>query len=154
MTDSGQPPEPPELLLATAQRVVAPWLRRITTDAARRGGVDVDALAGLDAMVDRTATRTLDELADLLGRDVDDQQTNPLSVLRAAVDGPTELLLAHGVPARPADPFLVERFPDDVYGLGPAAWADIDDELHEPGIVWGAWKAMTVLRRRREEGRR
>jgi hypothetical protein len=41
-----------------------------------------------------------------------------------------------------------------VFGLGPASWTDVDPELHEPGITWGAWKAMTVLRRRRDEGLR
>lgn len=154
MADREQLPEPTELLLATARRVVAPWLRRVTVDAARRGDVDPSDLTGLDRMVETTAERTLDRLAHLLALDVDDQQSNPLSVLRSAVDGPTALLRSHGVEPRPIDPFLVERYPDDVYGLGPATWADIDDELHEPGITWGAWKAMTVLQRRRDEGRR
>jgi hypothetical protein len=35
-----------------------------------------------------------------------------------------------------------------VYGLSPATWTDVDPDLHEPGIVWGAWKAKTVLDRR------
>jgi hypothetical protein len=43
--------------------------------------------------------------------------------------------------------------PDDVYGIGPAHWNDIDESLTEPGIVWGAAKASTVLQRRRAEGK-
>ena len=31
---------------------------------------------------------------------------------------------------------------------------DVDPALHEPGIVWGAWKAKTILDRRRAEGHR
>jgi hypothetical protein len=47
-----------------------------------------------------------------------------------------------------------ETFPDDVYGLSPATWSDIDESVHDPGLFWGAWKAKTVLDRRRDEGRR
>jgi hypothetical protein len=38
--------------------------------------------------------------------------------------------------------------------LGPATWSDVHPDLQEPGLAWGAWKAMVVLRRRRDEGRR
>ena len=155
MSGREQPPEPVAELIAAARRVVPGWLRRITVDAARRGGADVGALdADIDAMVASTSPEVLAALEDLLGRDVDDQLLNPLHLLRDAVAAPTELLRANGVRARPVDPFLVERFPDDVYGIGPAAWSDVHPDLHEAGMVWGAWKAMTVLRRRREEGLR
>jgi hypothetical protein len=53
-------------------------------------------------------------------------------------------------PREPAN----RQVPDDLYGLGPATWSDIDPAMHDPGIAWGAWKAMTVLQRRRDEGRR
>lgn len=146
-----QLPDPAADLLATAERVVPDWLRRITLDAARRGGVDPARLeADLEARVGALAAEACAELGALLRLDVDEQATTPLAILRGAVAGPTDLLAGHGVPPRPADPSLVERFPADVYGLGPAAWADIDPALHEPGMVWGAWKAMTVLRRRRD----
>lgn len=142
-------------LVAVARRTVPGWLNRITVEAARRGGVDATAFADeIATMADDVSARACDELAELLAVDVDEQTTNPLSVLRGAVAAPTELLAARGVPPRPADPFHVERFPDDVYGLGPATWADIHPDLHEPGMLWGAWKAMTVLQRRRDEGLR
>ena len=43
--------------------------------------------------------------------------------------------------------------PDDVYAIGPLAWSDLGEEVHEAGITWGAWKAATVLVRRRAEGK-
>ncbi|HRE00718.1 MAG TPA: hypothetical protein PLV68_05430, partial [Ilumatobacteraceae bacterium] len=58
-------------------------------------------------------------------------------------------LAAHGVPPRQRDPFAERAFPADRYGLSPAAWSDVDESLHEPGLIWGAWKAKTVLARRR-----
>jgi hypothetical protein len=95
----------------------------------------------------------LAELDRLLATDADAQTTNPLSVLRAAVRHPTEVLARHGVPHAARDDFAVRNFPGDVYALSPATWADVDESLQEPGLIWGAWKAKTVLDRRRAEGR-
>jgi len=148
----------PAAALLDAVRVAAPgWLRRITLDAVttRRSGPVPDGLADdIDEMADATAAVLVGRLHQLLATDVDAQATNPLSLFRAVVSAPTALLEAHGVPVPPADAFAAERFPDDVYRLGPATWTDIDPSLHEPGITWGASKAMTVLRRRRDEGLR
>jgi len=150
-----QPPEPPAQLLATAREVTPGWIRRITHQAAAAGGFGVEASGpALEAMVDSESVQLVEALRRLLATDVDLQRTNPLSLFRDAVAGPTAFLRSVGVPPAPSDPFVTERFPDDVYGLGPAAWADIDPRLHEPGLTWGAWKAMTVLRRRRDEGLR
>ena len=155
MSGREQLPEPAAQLLDVARRVVPRWLTRITVEAAARGGVDPASFGDeIEAVARESTASTLAELEALLALDVDEQPVNPLTVLRGAIAGPTALLRRHGVRPRPVDPFIVERFPDDVYGLGPAAWADIDQELHEPGMMWGAWKAMTVLRRRRDEGLR
>ncbi len=155
MDDEVQLPEPAAELLRVATHAVPDWLRRITVEAAVRGGADAASIGdGLDAMVDRVAGRTVDELESLLRLDGDDQAVNPLTVLRGAIAEPTAFLRARDVAPGPLDPFVADRFPDDVYGLGPATWSDVDPALHEPGLVWGAWKAMTVLRRRRDEGRR
>ncbi|MAT04847.1 MAG: hypothetical protein CL424_07375 [Acidimicrobiaceae bacterium] len=108
----------------------------------------------LDRVVAETAADLLAALERLLATDVDEQRTNPLSLFRGAVAAPTELLRAHEVPAPPIDRFAEEHFPDDPYRLGPATWTDIDDSLQTPGLTWGAWKAMTVLQRRRDEGLR
>jgi hypothetical protein len=90
----------------------------------------------------------------LLSTDVDAQAGNPLAVLRSLVPHATRVLASAG--ARPVvrDEFSVRHFPDDVYDLTPASFADVDPALHEPGLVWGAAKAHVHLARRRREGRR
>ena len=42
-----------------------------------------------------------------------------------------------GVPPVVRDSFAEEVFPDDVYDLAPASFADVDPGLAEPGIEWG-----------------
>ena len=90
----------------------------------------------------------------LLETDVDAQAGNPLAVLRSLVGYPTEVLRAAGARPVARDDFAVRSFPEDVYDLSPATFADVDPELHEPGLVWGAAKAHVHLARRRREGRR
>lgn len=90
----------------------------------------------------------------LLEADVDAQATNPLSVLRSAVRYPTEVLRRAGVPPVVRDDFAEERFPDDVYDLSPAAFADVHPTLHQPGLEWGAAKAWVHMRRHGGAGRR
>ncbi len=155
MSGREQLPEVAVELVEVAERVVPAWLTRITVDAAIRSGLEPASIAAeIEAVVRDASATTLAELESLLLLDVDQQAVNPLTVLRGAIAGPTELLRRHGARPRPVDPFIVERFPDDIYGVGPAAWADVHPDLHEPGMLWGAWKAMTVLQRRRDEGLR
>lgn len=146
--------EPAADLLAAAAAVTEPWLRRCVDRAAAAGGRDTSDWDDLDPMVADTAAELLRALEALLAADVDEQRNNPLSLFRAAIARPTELLREHGVPEPHPDRFTADHFPDDPYQLGPATWNDIDDALHMPGLTWGAWKAMTVLRRRRDEGLR
>jgi hypothetical protein len=93
-------------------------------------------------------------LRRLLDIDVDEQRTNPLSIVRGAARYPTEVLARAGVPAVVRDAFAERAFPDDRYDLTPSSFADVDPALTEPGIRWGAAKAHVVLTRRRAEGRR
>ena len=86
--------------------------------------------------------------------DVDEQVGNPLAILRSLVHHPTAVLRSAGASPVPRDDFDVRNFPDDVYGLSPATFADVDPALHEPGLVWGAAKAHVHLARRRREGKR
>jgi hypothetical protein len=81
-------------------------------------------------------------LRALLTADVDDQRVNPLMLVRDAVRYPTKVLTDAGVEPPRRSPFDVEHFPDDPYGLVPMTWRDVDESLHELGIVWGARKAM------------
>jgi hypothetical protein len=89
----------------------------------------------------------------LLTTDVDAQRTNPLAVLRSLVRYPTAVLRAAGATPVPRDDFAARNFPDDAYDLVPAAFADVDPTLHDPGLVWGAAKAHVHLARRRREGK-
>jgi len=150
--DDVQLDEAPATLLTAARRVVPTWLRRLATQAYVRGGGDPAVVAAeLDRTVDAAADAALQRLAELLATDVDHQRTTPLSVFRDATVPVADLLRVHDVPppaANPASPAT------DDYQLQPATWADIDPTLHEPGLTWGAWKAMTVLARRRDEGLR
>jgi len=83
----------------------------------------------------------------LLEADIDDQHTTPLALVRAAVGHPTRVLVAAGVPAVERDAVEREMFPDDVYGLSPASFADVDPRLPELAIAWGAAKAWAHRRR-------
>ncbi|CAN5205019.1 hypothetical protein BH18ACT4_BH18ACT4_15780 [soil metagenome] len=87
----------------------------------------------------------------LLSSDIDDHRATPLSLVRGAVRYPTEVLRSAGAVPRRRDPFVERALPDDAYDLSPAAFADVDPSLHEPGLVWGAAKAHVHLRRRRRE---
>lgn len=94
------------------------------------------------------------QVRDLLARDVDEQSTGPLALLRSAVRYPMAVLVEAGVAPPARDDQAVRIHPDDLYDLAPASFADVDPSLQEPGIVWGAAKAHVVLARRRREGRR
>lgn len=140
--------------LADAIEAALPgWVQRCVAD--RAGLLDPGLRAATAVAGRRAATEVGAEVRALLATDVDDQRTNPLALLRAAVRYPTEVLLAAGVaPSTQRDDFAARAFPDDVYDLSPATWADVDASLHERGIVWGAAKAHVVLARRRREGKR
>jgi hypothetical protein len=111
------------------------------------------APAGVRAAAADAARQAVDEveprLRALLATDVDEQRSNPLAIVRAAVRYPTEVLAQAGVPPVERDAHAQRLFPGDLYDLGPAAFADLGPEVHEPGLVWGAAKAHVVLRRRR-----
>ncbi len=94
------------------------------------------------------------EVRALLRLDIDDQRTNPMSILRTAAAYPTVVLRAVGVPPVERDRDAEAHFPDDDYDLVPTRFADLDPSLHDAGLRWGAAKAHVHLQRRRREGRR
>lgn len=87
------------------------------------------------------------QVGRMLAADIDDQRENPLALLRRAVRYPTEVLLAAGAAPIERDEFAIERFPDDLYDLTPASFADIHPDLQTPGLEWGAAKAYVHRRR-------
>jgi hypothetical protein len=96
---------------------------------------------------ERAAADIGPELRRLLAADIDEQWTTPLDLVRSAVRYPTAVLAELGVPPVDRDEFSMRRFPEDVYGLSPASLADVDPDLAEPGIAWGAAKAFEHKRR-------
>ena len=107
--------------------------------------------AGPRAEAERAGARAQAEVGEqlrtLLSLDVDEQRVNPLDLVRRAVSYPAAVLRAAGVPEVVRDEFAERAFPDDVYGLAPASFADIDQSLYEPGLEWGAAKAHAHLTR-------
>ena len=138
------------------EAAIPAWVERSIREVLAAQGVAVTpavATAAADAGVearDDGAPR----VRALLEADVDDQVGNPLAVLRTLVRYPTDVLRSGGARPVDRDEFTVRNFPDDVYDLSPATFADVDPALHEPGLVWGAAKAHVHLARRRREGRR
>lgn len=144
-----------EQLVTAVDRVIGPWVERCVVSVARTQGLELraDDRERVTRAVDAARRDVHERLIALLDLDVDAQRGNPLDVLRGAVVHPTAVLRELGAQPIRRDEFAERLFPDDVYGLSPAAFADVDESLVEPGIIWGAWKAKTVLERRRSEGR-
>ena len=118
-------------------RVMTDWKGDVDDDV-RRAAAD----AGREAVADVGP-----RVRELLATDIDEQRTTPLSLVRAAVRFPTAVLHAAGVPAVRRDEQQERLFPDDVYDLAPATFADVDPALAEVGIAWGAAKAFEHLQR-------
>ena len=90
----------------------------------------------------------------LLQSALDVQQINPIALLRSSTSYATQVLMSAGVPQVQRDEFEQRAFPEDVYGLAPAALSDVNQRLLEPGLEWGAAKAHLHLLRRRAAGQR
>lgn len=123
------------------------WLTvRISTVAP---GVPIETVE----VIQKTLRFVEEHLYALLATDVDAQRANPLHVLRQSTVFVTTALREANVAPAQRDDFDRQSMPDDVYALGPLTWRDLSDDVHDAGITWGAWKAATVLTRRREEGK-
>lgn len=137
----------PAALMAAVENAAPQWIRRRLSEIADGAPVDIDGV------VPRVVHDMTSELFALLQSDVDEQRDNPLHVLRRATRSASQALRAAGVAVPVRDEFEVRAMPDDIYAIGPLTWRDLSDEVHDAGISWGAWKAATVLSRRRGEGR-
>mgnify|MGYP001145609119 CR=1 FL=1 len=112
------------------------WSEEIASDAQEAGK--------------KCATEVGLRLRELLESGIEQQDTNPMSILRSATSYPTQVLKNYDVPPIERDDFLEDTFPDDVYGLTPTAFSDFGQTAQELGIAWGAAKAHTHLSKRRE----
>jgi hypothetical protein len=134
----------PAWVVASVERILVAY----------RGTAPAEVLARAAAAGEEAGHEVGAEVRRLLAADIDDQWTNPLHIVRGAVRFPTAVLRDEGVPGIERDAFDETHFPDDDYGLTPMSFADVDEELQELGIVWGATKARAHLERRRAEGLR
>ncbi len=116
---------------------------------ASAGEVSPELAAAATAAGLEVQAQTGAAVRQLLAADIDAQRTTPLALLRQAVQVPTRVLRAAGIPPVARDRFAREAFPDDDYDLSPASWADVDPGLAELGITWGAAKAFEHRRRHR-----
>lgn len=139
------------MLADGVRAALGPWVIRSVRQVAATQDLALDPTApALTAAAEACRSEIGDRVTELLGRDIDRQPHGPLQVIRGAARYPTEVLDQLGARPVARDRFAVETFPDDIYDLAPASFADLDPELVEPGIVWGAAKAHVHLRRRRE----
>jgi len=142
-------------LAAAVEAALPGWVERVVAErwSAWRGESVPEGVATAARRAGEAARSEVgSEVRALLSADVDQQRTNPLALLRAAVVHPARVLEEAGVPAVVRDEGAQRLFPADVYDLTPGSFSDIDPTLHEPGLVWGAAKAHVILRRRRGAG--
>jgi hypothetical protein len=138
--------------LAEAIEAALPgWVERTVRQRLSDAGMTAEPGIVLAAeRAGQVATREVGAaVRDLLDTDIDRQATTPLSLLRGAVRFPTGVLQEAGVPPVVRDEVQERLFPDDVYDLTPATFADVDPALAEPGLIWGAAKAHAHLQRHR-----
>jgi hypothetical protein len=127
------------------------WVRRCVERFLPVTGV---VATEIDEAADEVRVRVGAAVRTLLLTDIDEQVTTPLTLLRRAVAEPTAILRRHGVAPVVRDEFEERSFPDDVYHLTPASFADVDPSLADVGLRWGAAKAFVFKQRRRAEGKR
>ncbi len=132
------------------QRTLPGWVNAAV--AARTGGTvpaeltDAVAKAGADA-----AEEVGGQIRSLLELDIDDQWTNPLTLIRTVIKYPNQILQDASVPPINRDAQAKRFHPEDVYGLIPSSFADLGPTANDLGLSWGAAKAHVHLRRRRAE---
>lgn len=139
-------------LVEVAGRVVPRWIVRCV-ETRHPGEVPAAVRREAEQAGETASAEVTRELSEIFTRDVDAETSTPLTVLRRASRHATAVLERAGVAPVERDAFDSARFPGDPYALAPASFADVDEELAEPGMVWGAAKAHLHLRRRSGERR-
>lgn len=132
-----------ELLREAVAEALGPWL---VTQLRDRFSIDPELLAdAIDVVVADADAR----LKVLVHADVDNPLSGPLERIRGAVEQLNPRLVELGAVPPTRDPFDVRIRPDDVFALGPVAFSDLSDRVHETGITWGAAKAYLHQSRRK-----
>lgn len=124
-------------------REIEGWVTRSVKERCAAAGVSLtpDQLESLEVAASRCRADVTGQVHDLLTADIDDQRTTPLAIIRSTVHYGAAVLSGAGVEPVQRDEFERRSFPDDYYGLTPAAMSDVAESLAEPALVWGAAKA-------------
>ncbi|KGA08420.1 MAG: hypothetical protein GM46_7310 [actinobacterium acAcidi] len=139
-------------LLEISDRVVPQWVERVLQKHCDEHMIsDLKVGDHVSSVVARVGNEVHTNLLNLLSLDVLEQRTNPLAIFRQATRPISDLLKTVGCAPVVRDEFDERSFPDDIFGLCPATWVDIDEMMVEPGIEWGAWKAATVMMRKKKQ---
>ncbi len=133
--------------------VLADWVERCVVTALVGQGMVVSAAVRAEALAAGRAARAevVPRLRLLLAADVEAPGAGPRATRRAGVRSPPGVLLVAGATPVARDDFEVHAFPEDLFGLSPAAFGEVDERLTDPGLRWGAAKAYVHLARRRDE---
>lgn len=154
MTDRDDPDEflraAGDRFVAAAERSLGGWAERALISRAPQSAATATATAAA------FRAEVIGSLRHLVDRDIDDQRATPLQLLRASVPLLTAALVEAGLQARPG---VGDRTAandrsgdsDDPFGIAPASWAGVGEDVGEAAMVWGAAKAMVHLERRRRE---
>ncbi len=140
-----------ERLAAELVGAVPGWVRRRVVELhdAWAGSTPPEVREAAEVAGADAAAQLADELEELFSVDLDRQRSNPLHHVRRLVVFPSAVLAGAGVGEVVRDADAERLFPDDVYDLTPGGFVDIDPELHDLGLAWGAAKAKVHLSRRR-----
>lgn len=118
---------------------------RIAHAWADAAGTAVEWEAASHAAAAAVSSRVGAELRALFASAPEAMRRTPLEVVRTAVDEPTAVLVALGIPPIDRDEFATRSWPDDGYGLTPATLADLGDpDLGPLLLAWGMAKAAAL----------
>ena len=137
-------------LLEGANLVVGDWVHRLIRQQLEVNKISDSRVGDLCIpVINAVGDHVSAALVELLNTDVLEQRVNPLTIFRNSTQPITDLLVV--LECRPVerDEFNRRSFPNDFFGLSPATWADIDERMVEPGLEWGAWKAASVMMRKK-----
>lgn len=136
-----------ETLLDAAVAAMPGWVQRCVHSVLGAQSIEVTPdverateQASLDAQ-----SWTAELLPPVLATNDPQHVGTPLTVIRAAARFPTAVLRQAGAAELQRDDYARRHFPEDVFDLTPASWADIDDALVDPAIRWGAARVRAHL---------
>lgn len=132
---------------------VATWIEATVARVARNqlGSVPDELVEAARVAAEAARLEVGAAMDVLLSTDVDEQRSTPLAIVRRAGAHATRVLREAGVAPISRDAFSEERFPDDVYGIGPGRLVELSPSCHDAGMAWGAAKAYVHRSRHRDD---